>query len=203
MVVSTLTAAPRGRPREFDIEAALDKAARVFSARGYHATSITDLTRAMGVAQGSLYKAFKDKKAVFIAVFDRFKAQRRTAFEALVAEGATGREQMRNALLFYAESSHGFEGRQGCLIIGCAVELSTSEADVADRVRFSMANDEAFLRLLIQRGQDDGSVAPSVPVEGVARALLCLMKGMRIVGKTGRTREEMVAAVDAALRMLD
>lgn len=37
----------------------------------------------------------------------------------------------------------------------------------------------------------------------IARALLCLTKGMRIVGKTGQTREGMVAAVDAALRRLD
>ncbi|MGG2478048.1 TetR/AcrR family transcriptional regulator, partial [Rhizobium sp. BR5] len=62
----------RGRPREFDIERALDGAIRVFSRRGYHATSVGDLTDAMELAQGSLYKAFKDKKAIFIATMERY-----------------------------------------------------------------------------------------------------------------------------------
>jgi tetracycline repressor-like protein len=51
----------RGRPREFDIDAALDKSVLVFRERGYHATSIADLTGAMELASGSVYKAFKDK----------------------------------------------------------------------------------------------------------------------------------------------
>jgi hypothetical protein len=52
----------RGRPREFDLNEVLDKAAQVFCERGYHATSISDLTSGMELASGSVYKAFKDKR---------------------------------------------------------------------------------------------------------------------------------------------
>ena len=61
---------PRGRPREFDMDKALDQAIRVFSEQGYHATSIGDLIDAMGLASGSIYKAFRDKRAVFLAAYD-------------------------------------------------------------------------------------------------------------------------------------
>ncbi|MFB2604650.1 helix-turn-helix domain-containing protein, partial [Rhizobium phaseoli] len=67
----------RGRPREFDAEAALDTALRVFSERGYHAASISELTEAMGLAAGSVYKAFGDKRGIFLAAFDRYRAVRR------------------------------------------------------------------------------------------------------------------------------
>ncbi|EMF6669200.1 helix-turn-helix transcriptional regulator [Serratia marcescens] len=66
--ISPLTQSPKrppGRPREYDVNSALDNAADIFSERGYAATSIEELAKAMGVAIGSLYRAFKDKQAVF------------------------------------------------------------------------------------------------------------------------------------------
>jgi AcrR family transcriptional regulator len=75
--LSSTASRGRGRPREFDIDAALDKSVRIFRERGYHATSIGDLTKAMELASGSVYKAFKDKRAVFLAAFDREGKRRR------------------------------------------------------------------------------------------------------------------------------
>ena len=61
-----------GRPREFDLDQALDKAIGTFSENGYYATSLGKLTAAMEIAEGSLYKAFRDKRGVFLAAFERY-----------------------------------------------------------------------------------------------------------------------------------
>ncbi|MER3115527.1 TetR/AcrR family transcriptional regulator [Bacillus altitudinis] len=47
-----------GRPRAFDREASLAQATRLFWSRGYEATSIAELTTAMGIGSPSLYAAF-------------------------------------------------------------------------------------------------------------------------------------------------
>ncbi|WP_428115063.1 TetR/AcrR family transcriptional regulator, partial [Bradyrhizobium sp.] len=65
-----------GRPREFDMDKALDRAIGVFRERGFHATSIGDLKDATDLTAGSIYKAFKDKRAVFLAAFDRYTSLR-------------------------------------------------------------------------------------------------------------------------------
>ncbi|MGP8122526.1 MAG: helix-turn-helix domain-containing protein, partial [Xanthobacteraceae bacterium] len=63
MTDQTLTQLPRGRPRGFDTEAAVERAMGVFWSRGYHATALPDLLRATNLSRGSLYAAFGDKHA--------------------------------------------------------------------------------------------------------------------------------------------
>ncbi len=80
-----------GRPREFDIERALDRALEVFWRNGYESASIANLTEAMGINPPSLYAAFGNKEALFRRALDRY-VQQRTGFwdEALAAPTARG-----------------------------------------------------------------------------------------------------------------
>ncbi|AZG17274.1 TetR/AcrR family transcriptional regulator (plasmid) [Cupriavidus pauculus] len=192
----------RGRPREFDADKALDQAVRVFSERGYAGASITDLTRAMRLAQGSLYKAFKDKRSLFLASFDRYRALRTEKLRQAIGDGGTGRQRLRAALTFYAESAQGATGRQGCLVVSSTVALSTFDKPVADHIAAALARNESMLADLIRQGQADGSIATHVDAEVCARMLLCLTQGMRVVGKTGSSRAQMQAVVDTALKVL-
>src|SRR2546427_12054873 len=61
-----------GRPREFDPEKALDAAMRVFWRKGYHSTSLRDLTKAMGITSPSLYAAYGNKEALFRKALQRY-----------------------------------------------------------------------------------------------------------------------------------
>ena len=192
----------RGRPREFDIDAALDKAVRVFSERGYHATSIGDLTAAMEIASGSIYKAFKDKRDVLLAAFDRYKTIRNELIRRAADTSKCGRERLRDVLIFYVESSQGAEGRRGCLVVGCTVELAGLDPVVAARVSDSLKKNEGFLAELIRQGQSDGSVPIGINADDTARLLVCLTQGLRVVGKTGR-KLEAATLIDIAMKMLD
>lgn len=63
-----------GRPREFDVNKALDRALKVFWRKGYEGASLPDLTRAMGINRPSLYAAFGNKEALFRKALDRYAA---------------------------------------------------------------------------------------------------------------------------------
>lgn len=201
-ITASNTMRGRGRPREFDMNEALDRALRVFSERGYHATSIGNLTDAMQLASGSVYKAFKDKRGVFLAAFDRYRAVRSGKLRAVADTDKTGYERIRDALTLYADVSHGQAGKLGCLVVSCASELATFDPEVAKKVAAAMDTNEAVLRDLIEQGKKDGSVPAHIDGRATARLLLCLVQGMRVVGKTGRTRDEMVAAVGVAMKTL-
>jgi len=192
----------RGRPREFDVEAALDAALRVFSERGYHAASISELTEAMGLAAGSVYKAFGDKRGIFLATFDRYRAVRRGMLDAELAKAETGRDKLHALIAFFAASSHGETGRRGCLVVGSAGDLALFDSEAAERVAAAFMTDETLLADLIRLGQSDGSICADLDISATALALLCLTKGMRVIGKVERSGEEMAAVAEAAMKLV-
>ncbi len=193
----------RGRPREFNADRALDSAIAVFSARGYHGTSINDLTAAMELTPGSIYKAFTDKRGILLAAFDRYRAVRSAKLRAAIDPHPLGREKVRAALQFYAEAAHGEHGQCGCLVITTATELAAYDPIAEERVEKAHATNEAVVRDCILLGQADGSIPASIDADDTARTMLCLLQGMRVLGKTGRSRDQMLAVADVAMKLLD
>ncbi|UFZ07745.1 TetR/AcrR family transcriptional regulator [Bradyrhizobium ontarionense] len=192
-----------GRPREFDMDVVLDKAITVFSRLGYSATSVADLNTALGLTSGSIYKAFGDKRGVLMAALDRYVERRTRRLDDLLASARTGRERVAAVLKSYAETSHGETGRTGCLVIGTLMEFAGSDPALRERLTKILATHEARLLRFLREGHADGSIAARIDPEATARLLLCVIQGMRVVGKSGRRQAEMAAICIEALRLLD
>jgi AcrR family transcriptional regulator len=58
----------------------------VFAKRGYHQTTIDDIVAQAGVARGTFYLYFEDKRAVFSDLIDRFAAQLTVAIVRIVTD---------------------------------------------------------------------------------------------------------------------
>src|SRR6476659_4448281 len=84
-----------GRPREFDVDQALDCALRVFWRKGYEGATLPDLTQAMGINRPSLYAAFGSKEELFRKALDRYAegpaAYARAALSEPTARATAGR----------------------------------------------------------------------------------------------------------------
>lgn len=188
-----------GRPRQFDMETVLESAIDVFSGRGYHGASMADLTEATGLAWGSLYKAFGDKHSLFLAAFDHYVRTRLALLREGVAMPCSGAERLREALIFYVESSEGETGRRGCLSVTVAAELATYDEDIANRVKGAFLATERIALDLIRIGQADGSMRADIDPVACGRMLLCFLKGMRVVGTLAPSRDDLISAVDLVM----
>ena len=186
MTLSRIPAAPareRGRPRTFDIDIALDNAMIVFRQKGFHASSIADLSEAMNLTAGSIYKAFKDKRSLFLRVFERYISVRGADLRARLQHYPTGRARIAEMLQFYLDSAREIEGRRGCLVVGSTVALQSLDEELSELVRQAVLRNRNFLIALIREGQEDGSVSAALDAETAAGLLLCVAFGMRVVGK--------------------
>lgn len=184
------------------MEHALDGAVLLFRERGFHDASLADIGAAMQLTPGSIYKAFRDKREIFAAAFDHYTHRRHEQLKALLSSTETGREKLEAALTFLAETAHGTEGKTGCMVVGAATDISTFDADLSARVTAAANWMEGLFRELITVGQADGSIAETIDAATTARTLLCLTQGLRVVGKTGRSRPEMMATVQQAMKLV-
>lgn len=181
---------------------ALDHAIRVFRERGYHAASIEDLTQAMGLACGSIYKAFRDKRAIFLAALDRYIALRNNQVTQIAGSPKPARQRLRDVLVFQAESARGIEGRRGCLVVGSAIELGPSDREVAARISASLAHTEALLAALIRQGQAEAEISEAIDAAETARTMAFLTQGMRVAGRAGRPPSDTAAFVAVAMKLV-
>lgn len=180
------------------MDTALSRALVVFSERGYHGASLAELRTAMKLATGSLYKAFADKHAIFLATLDHYIARRDRQLRERLEGQHSGRAKLDALLQYYADSASDSEGRRGCLVVTSATELATLDAEAAAKVRGALRRVEALLRDLIRLGQADGSIRQELDADAVAGALFCMIQGLRVVGKTGRPKSEMTAVAKQA-----
>lgn len=192
----------RGRPREFDTDLALDNAMTVFREKGFHAASVSDLSQAMNLTAGSIYKAFTDKRTLFLNVFERYTSLRNAQLRQQIEGLTTGRERIAEVLRFYLKSSHEIEGRRGCLVVAGTVELLTFDNEVATLVRQAITRNKAFLTSLIEQGQHDGSVSATLDPDAASMLMLYIVLGMRVAGKV-ENNPDGDPTLELALKILD
>jgi TetR/AcrR family transcriptional regulator, transcriptional repressor for nem operon len=191
-----------GRPREFDIDEAVADAIEVFRAHGYHGTSVQHLTEGTGLARGSLYKAFHDKRSLFLAALDHYTAASLQRIGDTLAQPGSARAAIREALMGYARRASEAQGRQGCLIVAAAMEMMPDDPEVGALITRMFRRMQDLFAAAVIRGQAAGEIPAHYDERAIARLLLCTIQGLRVLGKTGPSEREMAELVDVTLRIL-
>src|SRR5205809_277875 len=117
-------ARPRGRPRSFDRDEALDRAMDVFWEKGFEAASLADLTKAMDINPPSLYAAFGDKERLFLEAVERYVTHRAESCD--YSGVATAKESIRMLLTYVAEQMSSPSHPHGCLMMMAATTTASA-----------------------------------------------------------------------------
>ncbi|SDR39290.1 transcriptional regulator, TetR family [Paraburkholderia fungorum] len=195
-------AAERGRPREFDIDHAVDAAARVFWEHGYYATPVDVLCEATGVFRGSLYRTFGDKHGLLVAAFDRYAEGAVARLKERLAADLPPRQALREALLHYTKVSANLSARHGCFITNTVIELLPGDHALRPHIESTLQRIAMQFSLAIARGQQAGEYDRRLDAEEVGRFLLCMVQGIRVLGKVDMNEAALTSIVDMALRAL-
>ncbi|PHN17164.1 TetR/AcrR family transcriptional regulator [Pseudomonas sp. ICMP 561] len=190
----------RGRPRAFDREAALATATHLFWLKGYEATSILDLTAALGIAAPSLYSAFGSKDALYAEALDFYYK----TYEGLVWGSFRSASTAREAAIAYLYNSAAALTGSVCDIPrGCMATLATVGSDghgeLSDLMRTNRAGAFTLLINRFEKAVSDGELSPSVDISKLARFLQTVQSGMSIRARDGADRKELEAVAEVTM----
>jgi AcrR family transcriptional regulator len=182
-----------GRPLSFDRGAALRQAMLVFWRHGYEATSLADLTAAMGVTAPSIYTAYGDKKRLFLEAVGLYLGGPVTA-ERIIDEAPSAQEAVARMLQTAAIGFTGPDTPRGCLLASSAISCSTDAADVqAELAGIRRAIEERLRQRIAADGIADA--------ESVAAHCMALIQGMSTLARDGASREKLLRIASLAGRI--
>jgi TetR/AcrR family transcriptional regulator, transcriptional repressor for nem operon len=190
-----------GRPREFDVDEALQKALEAFWERGYEGTSLADLMASMDLQKGSIYNAFGDKHSLFLQTLTHY-LEGRFEKSRLVLE-APG--PVKTALFRWLDLAFGLsescETNRGCFAVNALVELAPHDPEVARSVGRYFENLQALMALVIERGQRSGELRLDETAEDLAELLLAMVIGTQAQtrGSLPRTQRQRLARLATRL----
>jgi TetR/AcrR family transcriptional repressor of nem operon len=203
MVKSTQIFPSVGRPREFELDDAVRKAMGVFWDRGYHDASLPDLLEGMELSRGSFYKAFADKRGVYLRALDLYIEDAIRKLGEILHANPSPKAAIREAFSRQVEESSGKEGLRGCFVVLSAVEMLPADEEVSARISRLFRRLQDLYAAAIIRAQALGEIDPGLDERTLARFLVCQIQGMRVLGKAGADRDDTRAVVDFALKPLD
>ncbi|OWJ64104.1 TetR/AcrR family transcriptional regulator [Inquilinus limosus] len=189
---------PRGRPRGFDRDAALDRALPVFWRQGYEGASIADLTAAMGITTPSLYGAFGSKERLYREVLDRYRADpRRAAPWAMTAP--TARETVRQILESSARDFSDPAHPPGCMISTAVLTCAPENRPAAAAVTTMRGNTVARLRARFSRAVEEGELPPGTDPDELARFYGAIIQGLSVQALDGADYDALMKIVRRAM----
>ncbi|MFB4195639.1 TetR/AcrR family transcriptional regulator [Streptomyces carpaticus] len=190
------------RTRAFDTEAAVSRAMDLFWTRGYEATSVRDLTRHLGIGQGSLYAAFGDKDGLYRAALDHYRATLAAAALRDLEAGDGARAAIRTMLLERARIATG-DGGRGCLAVNAACERLPHDPATARTVRDMQDAGRDALTEVLRTAAERGEIAPPRHDPYTLAGFLVFLNGLLVAAKVTPDVRALEPLVEVALGALD
>lgn len=190
---------PRGRPRTFDTDKALDAALLLFWRYGYEGTSLAALTEAMGINVPSLYAAFGNKETLFKKALNRY-LQNPASYLPKALEQPTARRAVeklfRGAIDMVMNPRH----PDGCMLVQGALASGPTAASVRKELSLCRAAAEAAVRRRFEHAIAEGDLPANAHAAKLARYILTVLWGLSVQAAGGATRAQLKAVVHLALR---
>lgn len=188
----------RGRPRGFDRDLALLAATRLFWARGYDGTSLTELTTAMGISPSSFYAAFGDKRSLFAEAVKGYM-QRYTAIYVDAVRADTARAAAEQILRNSADEFTDVDRPMSCLVVSAAIHGGEDTIDVRQALEEHQQALAAILTERIEQDRAEGRLNDDLDAAVLTDWVRTTWEGLSNQSNAGASRDRLHEIITIAM----
>ena len=169
-VSATRSDDPRGEKRSRILRAAVD----VFARTGYFNAKVSEVARAAGVADGTIYLYFASKEDLLVSIFRESMQQYLTRLRAELSEESSASGRLVRALRVHLENL----GSDRNLAVVFQVELRQSLKFMTLFSRHEVGEYLELLREIVEDGQKQGEFRKDVSANLVTKAVFGIIDEM-------------------------
>ena len=190
------TVRPRGRPRNFNEDAALEKAIQVFWSKGYDGVTVDDLVAGMGVGRPSLYSIFGDKRTLFLRVLRAYAEKKGALAATVLLSPRTLRESLGAFVRHAVETATEKRSATGCLL-ECVAPL-VNDAEVRQFLQNAAAGAAALVEGRFRDAISAGEIPSDFPVAVRAIQVTDFARGLTMRAQLGTPRKTLLRDAEEA-----
>ena len=189
------------RPKEFDREAVLGEAIKVFSSHGYAGASTEALLSAMGISRQSLYDTYGDKRRLYLEALGVYNADSVGRIVGSLDDSLSPLERLEGALVAFA-SRPSAEASRGCMGVMAICEFGRSDAEVTALGKAANRTLLPALETVISDAQAEGEADADLDPRAAAEFISATLSGMKVAARGGASPETLRTIARMAIRSL-
>jgi TetR/AcrR family transcriptional repressor of nem operon len=188
-------------------EKLIDSAIQLLGTRSYNSVGVQELCEHAEVKKGSFYHFFPSKRDLTIVALDtiweNFKAHMfLPVLESELEPVEKIKTMMDHGYKHLVSSKSGSGCVSGCNIGNLAVELSTQDEEIRQKIESIFDEWTGYIEILIQDAISRGQISSKINVRATAQALLAFVEGTLLLCKTYNDPEVMKNLSDNAFNIL-
>lgn len=190
-----------GRPREFDVNDALETAMTIFWRDGYGGASLNKIAAATGVGKPSLYAAFGDKEHLYLRALAHYGARLQEHYAQVLDAEPDTRRAIETLLLSTIAATGHSAGRGGCMVVAGSTMSDAEGVPASVRRAISDALHARFraIEQRLERGKREGQLPASAATTALASFYSTVHAGLVVQAQDKRCSKGLEEAVNAAM----
>jgi len=189
----------------FDRQVALNSAVALFWSRGYYASSMKDIEKALDMRPGSLYATFGSKSGLFAEALEAYAARTGDDFDQIVEGSPSVIDGLKRYLRSFAQpcSSEAQAPAQACMLIKTLLEVNAEDVALRSQVDAMLATIEQRLCEALKQAQAKGELRADVECPRLARLLQTQIIGLRAFAERNVPSDQIEALAEDMAGLLD